>query len=217
MTLLAYLQVYLDQPGWTVRQDLSTFQHDNYGHLVPEVKRAVMRVKEQAGVDLDCARAMAAAGIDDAEMVSVLMAGMGHTASPHFGYPAHRVDLQAASDAEMSDCQQGRGSNRPHKPLLPACVRSVPARQLPSACRPLTSTLPFPFSPPPPGHFHPPARGQGRERGSCHPPSSFGRGLHEAAARHRLVHLEEAQGGFAGQLWRYESLRSILMRNRLWR
>lgn len=70
MTLLAYLQVYLDQPGWTVRQDLSTFQHDNYGHLVPEVKRAVMRVKEQAGVDLDCARAMAAAGMDDAEMVT---------------------------------------------------------------------------------------------------------------------------------------------------
>ena len=76
------LQVYLDQPGWTVRQDLSTFQHDNYGHLVPEVKRAVMRVKEQAGVDLDCARAMAAAGIDDAEMVSTLMAGTEHTAYP---------------------------------------------------------------------------------------------------------------------------------------
>jgi hypothetical protein len=64
------MQAYSDQPGWTVREDLSTFNYDSYAHLTPEVKRAVLRVKADAGVDLDAARAIEEAGLDEFEMVS---------------------------------------------------------------------------------------------------------------------------------------------------
>ncbi len=36
-----------------------------------DIKRAVLRIKSVEGVDLDCARAISAQGIDDAEMVRV--------------------------------------------------------------------------------------------------------------------------------------------------
>ncbi len=63
-------QAFLDQPGWTVRDDLSSFGADSYGALVPDIKRAVLRIKQDAGVDLDAARAITE--VDDSEMVGGL-------------------------------------------------------------------------------------------------------------------------------------------------
>jgi hypothetical protein len=37
--------IYLDKPGWTVHQDLSTFNDDSFGAIVPELKKAIMRLK----------------------------------------------------------------------------------------------------------------------------------------------------------------------------
>ena len=66
------LQVFLDQPGWTVMEDLSTFNYDSYAALVPELKRAVLRVKSELFITLDAVRAIeAAGGVDDTEMVGV--------------------------------------------------------------------------------------------------------------------------------------------------
>eukprot|EP00195_Chlamydomonas_chlamydogama_P005623 CAMPEP_0202898432 /NCGR_PEP_ID=MMETSP1392-20130828/6957_1 /ASSEMBLY_ACC=CAM_ASM_000868 /TAXON_ID=225041 /ORGANISM="Chlamydomonas chlamydogama, Strain SAG 11-48b" /LENGTH=338 /DNA_ID=CAMNT_0049584357 /DNA_START=110 /DNA_END=1123 /DNA_ORIENTATION=- len=61
---------YLDQPGWTVRPDLSTFTHDSYGPLVPSLKEAVLRVRSEAGVDLDAARGIEAEGLDPRELAT---------------------------------------------------------------------------------------------------------------------------------------------------
>ena len=67
---LNFIQVYLDQPGWTVHEDLHTFNHDRFANLIPEVKRAVLRVKDDLFVPLDAAKAIeAAGGVDEAEMV----------------------------------------------------------------------------------------------------------------------------------------------------
>lgn len=37
--------VFLDKAGWVVHEDLATFNEDNYGYIVPELKSAIMRVK----------------------------------------------------------------------------------------------------------------------------------------------------------------------------
>ena len=67
-----FLQVYLDQPGWTVHEDLSTYNLDSFAHLIPQVKQSVMRIKEVLGVPLDAAGAIeAAGGVDESEMVGV--------------------------------------------------------------------------------------------------------------------------------------------------
>ena len=55
---------YLDQPGWTVRNNLSTFNLDGYGRIVPDIKKAVLTIKKSYKVNLDAARALVASGID---------------------------------------------------------------------------------------------------------------------------------------------------------
>ena len=55
-------------------EDLSTFNYDSYAALVPELKRAVLRVKSELFITLDAVRAIeTAGGVDDTEMVGTLL------------------------------------------------------------------------------------------------------------------------------------------------
>jgi hypothetical protein len=47
--------VFLDKAGWVVHEDLATFNEDNYGFIVPELKSAILRVKAMVGAAPDVA------------------------------------------------------------------------------------------------------------------------------------------------------------------
>jgi len=60
---------YLDQPGWTVRYDLTGSAHTSWAHMIPDLQAALVKVKTEGGADLDCARAlMEAPPKDDATL-----------------------------------------------------------------------------------------------------------------------------------------------------
>lgn len=68
---------YLDQPGWTIRMDLTGSKLASWGLMLPDLQAAIVRVRDQAGVDLDAARALAEAPPSDTAVVRMGAWGAG--------------------------------------------------------------------------------------------------------------------------------------------
>lgn len=63
---------YLDQPGWTVRYNFSTYPQDSWGAIVPQIKTIVQQLGTELGIKLDCASKIT---VDPLERVAIMRAG----------------------------------------------------------------------------------------------------------------------------------------------